>query len=301
MNVRTYAFAQLLRVLPRTRITRAVGMLCDLELPVALSRAAVGAYVRAYDVDLGEAASLNDQPAYGSFDAFFTRSLRAGARSYPPVDHGLVSPADGQLIASGTVTPEGLIEVKGHSYRAVDLLGSPEEAERYAGGQFAVVYLSPRDYHRVHAPAAGSLREVRSYRGDLFPVNRISERHIPGFLVRNRRVAIALDTDSYGQVTLVMVAAMIVGRITVTGITGRDVPFGTHVPDAPRVFDRGAEVGVFHLGSTTVVFAEAGAVPNFDRTAGSIQLGQALTVSPDRRPADQVRAAARPLDGEDEL
>jgi phosphatidylserine decarboxylase len=287
VNVGTYAFAQLLRVLPRTRITRAVGRLCDLELPPALSRAVVGAYVRAYRVDLDEAAPLNGARAYSSFDAFFTRSLRDGARTIQAPDDVLVSPADGRLDAVGTVDPEGAIVVKGRPYRVLDLLGSAGEAARYAGGQFAVVYLSPRDYHRVHAPAAGWLSEVRSYPGELFPVNSVSERHIPGFLARNRRVALAIDSEpggspapgmpAVGRVSVVMVAAMIVGRITVTSMTARDVPFGTHLPDPPPLLGRGSELAVFHLGSTAVIFVEPGKVRPFDRSMGAVKLGDPLS------------------------
>ena len=280
MTAATYAFAQLLRVLPRTQITRAVGRLCELELPPAVSRAVVGAYARAYHVDLGEAEPLNGRGAYRSFDAFFTRRLRDGARANDAPDDVLVSPADGRLDSFGIVAKDGLFRVKGRSWRAADLLGDASdgeaEAERYLGGQFAIIYLSPRDYHRVHAPVAGELREVRSYPGELFPVNSISEAHIPNYLGRNRRVAIRLRTRMLGDVTVVMVAAMIVGRITVTGVEERDVPVGTHRPPGVRL-ERGDELGIFHLGSTAVIFLEPGAKVEFQRSFGSILLGQPMT------------------------
>lgn len=279
MNVGTYAFAQLLRVLPRTRITRAVGRLVDLELPPQLSRAVVGAYVRAYGVDLDEAEPLNGRGAYASFDAFFTRPLRHGARPLSAPPHAMLSPADGRLDAYGPVEADGEILVKGRAYQATDLLASNQAAQRYLGGQFAVIYLSPRDYHRVHAPVAGRITEVRSCPGDLFPVNAVSEQHIPNFLVRNRRVAIELETEPHGVVTVVMVAAMIVGRITVTGIEARDVPYGTHRPSPPIALDRAEELAVFHLGSTAVIFTEPGAVAPFDRPLGSIRLGERMTLS----------------------
>ena len=279
VNVGTYAFAQLLRVLPRTRITRAVGRLVDLELPPWMSRVAVGAYVRAYDVDLDEAEPLNGRGAYESFDAFFTRALRDGARPVADPGDGLISPADGRLDAAGRVEHDGAISVKGRPYRAADLLASDAAVQRYLGGQFAVIYLSPRDYHRVHAPARGRITEVRSCPGDLFPVNSVSEQHIPGFLVRNRRVAIELTTEHAGVVTVVMVAAMIVGRVTVTGVAGDDVPLGTHRPEGIDL-DCGDELAVFHLGSTAVVFTEPGAVPTIDRPFGPIRLGERMSTSP---------------------
>lgn len=274
MTAGTFAMAQLLRVLPRTRITRAVGRLCDMQLPPFLSRAVVSAYVRAYEVDLAEAAPLDDSPTYASFDAFFTRELRDGARAMPPDPTALASPADGRLDAVGPVDG-GQIIVKGKAYDAAELLVSEAAAQRYQGGQFAVIYLSPRDYHRVHSPAKGHLLEVRSAPGELFPVNAVSERHIPQFLTRNRRVAIELATESFGHVTLVMVAAMIVGRVTVTGIEDRDVPLGTIVPDPPLAIERGQEIGIFHLGSTVVMFLEPDRGP-IRHPMGPIRWGAAI-------------------------
>jgi phosphatidylserine decarboxylase len=149
------------------------------------------------------------------------------------------------------------------------------DARRYHGGQFAVVYLSPRDYHRVHAPVSGRVTVVRSMPGDLYPVNSIGERHVPSLFATNRRVAIVIDTERQGKVTVTMVGAMIVGRITVTGVEGRDVPLGTHVLEPPRRVARGDEIGIFHLGSTAVVFVEPGASP-WSRSIGPVLLGEPL-------------------------
>ena len=129
-----------------------------------------------------------------------------------------------------------------------ELVGDPAEVARYEGGQFAIVYLSPRDYHRVHAPVAGEVTLVRSLPGDYFPVNSIGERHVDSLFSINRRVAIVIDTPTKGRVTVVMVGAMIVGRITVRAIDARDVPLGTHVLDPALPVAAGAEIGMFHLG-----------------------------------------------------
>ena len=125
------------------------------------------------------------------------------------------------------------------------------------------MYLSPRDYHRVHAPVAGRVTLVRSMPGDYFPVNSIGERHVDSLFSTNRRVAIAIDTPGHGRVTVVMVGAMIVGRITVCAIDARDVPLGEHVIDPALPVARGDEIGMFHLGSTAVVFVEPGKAPPF--------------------------------------
>lgn len=277
MTAATYAFAQLLRVLPRTQITRAVGKLVDLELPPAVSRAVVGAYSRAYRVDLAEAEPVSG--AYRSFDAFFTRKLREGARTIEAPPGALIAPSDGRLDSFGPVESDGLFTIKGRTYRACDLLGDARDgetqADRYLGGQFAIIYLSPRDYHRVHSPCDGSISAVRSYPGELFPVNAVSEAHIPNYLGRNRRVAIEIQTRDHGLVTVVMVAAMIVGRISVTGIDDRDVRYGRHELGGLAI-GRGDELGIFHLGSTAVLFFEPGAVPPLSPKLGPIRLGDPL-------------------------
>jgi phosphatidylserine decarboxylase len=174
--------------------------------------------------------------------------------------------------------------VKGRPYRVDELLGSEDEARRYEGGQGCVVYLSPRDYHRVHTPASGKIAFVRSMPGDYYPVNAIGVRHDHNLFVRNRRVAIAIDTppeSGLGRVMVVMVAAMVVGRITVTGIDARDVPVGDHELPTPISVERGDEIGIFRLGSTAVVFFEPGVVDRWLVDEGPVRFGQpfALTKS----------------------
>ena len=284
MSVRTYALAQLLRALPRKHISEAVGRAADTPLPAPVSRALVGLYARAYAVDLSDAAWPNGGGTFPSFDAFFTRALRTGARPTAGLPGDVVSPADGRLDALGAVTTDGVMRVKGQDYGATDLVGDAGEAARFAGGQFAVIYLSPRDYHRVHAPAKGEVRLVRSLPGDFFPVNRIGERHVTGLLARNRRVATFLTTPG-GELALVMVAAMIVGRITMRGFPERDVPLGDHPLRAASVA-RGEELGIFHLGSTVVLLQSAGS-QTWTRALGPIRLGETLSPSEEARGGGQ--------------
>jgi phosphatidylserine decarboxylase len=285
MSVASFAAVQILRALPRTRVSRAVGRLCETTLPAGVSRAVVSLYVRAYRVDLDECES--PEGAYPSFDKFFTRQLKPGQRAICPNSGEIASPADGRIEAIGPIDLEGTLLVKGRPYRVAELIGDEADAQRYAGGQFAVVYLSPRDYHRVHAPVAGAITLVRSMPGDLFPVNAIGERHVPSLFSTNRRVAIVIDTDGgsggesaqnqgMGRVTVTMVGAIIVGRITVTALPGPDVPLGDHVLDPPRKVAKGDEIGIFHLGSTAIVFSERGRAAPFGRSVGPVRLGQSL-------------------------
>ena len=244
-----------------------MGRLADVRLHPAVADAVIGLYVRAYRVDLGETQA--PAGSFPSFDAFFTRPLRDGVRTICPDPGALVSPADGRLedtgYIGGPVHAGGALRIKGRDYAVADLVGDPAEAARYEGGQFAIVYLSPRDYHRVHAPVAGQITRVRSMPGDYFPVNSIGEQHIPSLFSINRRVAIVIETPAAGRVTVVMVGAMIVGRITVSVIDARDVPVGDHVITPSRAVASGDEIGMFHLGSTAVVFVENGRAPPFRR------------------------------------
>lgn len=275
MNLVTFTAAQVLRALPRTRISRAVGRLCDAELPPAFSQALVRAYARAYRIDLDEYAHPNG--AYKSFDAFFTRELKPGLR---PFEGDIASPADGKIESRGEIHLDATLRVKGRPYRVEELVGDAEDAKRYAGGQFAIVYLSPRDYHRVHSPVEGRIARVRSLPGDLFPVNSIGERHVPSLFARNRRVAIVIDTEKLGRVTVVMVGAIVVGRISVRAVPGYDVPLGDHAIEPALPVAQGGEIGTFHLGSTAIVFVEKGASAAWTRPLGPIRLGQSLVEAP---------------------
>jgi phosphatidylserine decarboxylase len=278
MSAVTYATAQLLRVLPRAQISRAVGRLADLEWPPGLVFAAVKLYSHMYDVSLAECA---DRGPWASFDAFFTRRLREGVRPIPAGDpRTVLSPADGRIDSLSRIGKDGRFVVKGRPYEVEELVGDGAEAKRFHGGAGFVVYLSPRDYHRVHAPISGSIRRIRSMPGDYFPVNDVGVRHIPQLLCRNRRVAIEIDSDQgLGKVTVVMVVAIIVGRITTVGVPARDVPLGDHVFDPPVRVARGDEIGIFHLGSTAVVLMEERASGQWLLDEGPVRYGEPVTIN----------------------
>jgi phosphatidylserine decarboxylase len=284
MTAITYATAQILRVLPRTRITRAMGRLADYAWPEPIGKAVVGLYCRAYNVELDECAKAS---GFTSFDEFFTRALRQDARKMPDDVRVAVSPADGRIDSIGPIgvgDARRAFHVKGRPYQVDELVGDADEAKRYEGGTGCVVYLSPRDYHRVHSPVEGAIVSVRSMPGDYYPVNAIGVRHVHNLFVRNRRVAIAIDTppeSGLGRVTVVMVAAMVVGRITVSGIDARDVPTGLHVYTPPLRVARGDEIGIFRLGSTAVVFFERQASLKWLVDEGPVRFGQPFAVRTD--------------------
>jgi len=226
------------------------------------------AYVRVYGVDMTDVAPHHG--AYPTIDAFFTRPLRPGAR---PISHArVVAPADGRLVALGRIEPGARFRVKAQDYTADDLIGEP--ADFYVGGSYAVVYLAPRDYHRVHAPVDGAIRDVRGIPGDVYPVNTLGERHVPRLLVRNARVIVFIENQEFGRVAVVLVGAFSVGRITVPMLPGHVVSKGDHFIEPQRPVLRGDEVGTFHLGSTVVVLV--GADARLAREPGLIQYGQPL-------------------------
>ncbi len=272
MSAVSYVAAQILRMLPRAGIGRVVGRLAEQPLAAPVGRAVVGLYSRAYAVTVDDCLQ---QTGWSSFDAFFTRQLRPGARPVDSDPRTVLSPADGRIESVARIDEGGTFLVKGRPYTVDELVGDAGEATRFRGGAGFVVYLSPSDYHRVHAPVGGEIRRIRSMPGDYYPVNAVGMRHIPSLFCRNRRVAIEIDADpSIGRVTVVMVVAMIVGRITTVGVEAPDVPIGDHVFDPPLRVERGGEIGVFHLGSTAVVLAEKRAARSWLAGAGPIRYGQ---------------------------
>jgi phosphatidylserine decarboxylase len=277
MTAATYVTAQLLRVLPRARIGQAIGKLAVRPWPPLVERAVVTAYSRVYRVALDEAAA----DRWGSFDAFFTRELRRGTRPIDVDPRAIVSPADGRLESATRIATNSTFVVKGRSYSVEELVGGAAEAKRLSGGAGFVVYLSPRDYHRVHAPVGGAIRRIRSLPGDYFPVNAVGLRHVPNLFCRNRRVAVEIDAEGgLGRVTVVLVVAILVGRITTVGVDAADVPFGDHTFDPPIAVSRGDEVGVFHLGSTAVVLLEAAAAGAWALEEGPVRVGQTVIRAP---------------------
>jgi len=247
-------FAALQRLVPQHAVSRAAGMLARTEARW-LKNAFIGAFTRLYDVDLTE-AKRSTPGDYDCFNDFFTRALRPGARPLPDDPLAIVSPADGTVSQAGAITDGGkLLQAKGHTYSLEALIGEP--AGRFEGGTFATVYLAPADYHRVHAPVAGTLVRTRAIAGALYSVNAATEATIPGLFARNERLVCTFDTD-HGQVLVVLVGAMIVASIE-TVWPGPTSPYRGEILTAYDTgVARGAEIGRFLVGSTVIVCLEPG-------------------------------------------
>jgi phosphatidylserine decarboxylase len=249
-------FAMLQRLLPQHALSRLAGRLAEARTPW-LRRALIRTFTRTYGVDLAEAERA-DPEDYETFNDFFTRALRPGARPLAEDPEALLCPADGTISQAGPLDGDRLLQAKGTHYRLDSLVGA-EHAADFHGGSFATVYLAPRDYHRVHLPAAGTLTATTAIPGALFSVNARTEAAVADLFCRNERLVCRFDT-AHGGLLVVLVGAMIVASIeTVWG--GPASPYHREVRNQwQQPFPRGAEIGRFLLGSTVIVCCEPGRV-----------------------------------------
>ncbi|NLY57819.1 MAG: phosphatidylserine decarboxylase [Gammaproteobacteria bacterium] len=218
-------------------------------------------FVKRYQVDMSQAVE-QDPTAYPCFNDFFTRALLPDARPLDSDQQSILCPADGTISQLGRIEHGRIFQAKGHSYSVLELLGgNPEHAAQFQGGEFATVYLSPRDYHRVHMPLTGTLREMIHVPGKLFSVNQTTAENVPALFARNERVVCLFDTEA-GPMAVVLVGAMIVASIETVwaGLVAppqRRVRSEVYGQSAP-VLERGAELGRFKLGSTAIVLFAPG-------------------------------------------
>jgi phosphatidylserine decarboxylase len=256
----------LLQRLPQASMSRSFGRLADIPLPRGTRRAVLGAFARAVGIDLDEAE--HDLTEYESLNAFFVRRLRAGARHWPADPAVAASPVDGVVGQLGTIRSGRLIQAKGRIYAAADLLADPEEATRYEDGAFITIYLSPRHYHRIHAPCGGAIAAASHVPGALLPVNQPAVMHLQDLFPRNERVICCIDS-TLGRMAVVAVGAYNVGRISTAfdmdwAGPGGSVANRRHAAPERRVYDpplsvaQGDEIMAFHLGSTIVMLLEPG-------------------------------------------
>ncbi|MBL4834254.1 MAG: phosphatidylserine decarboxylase [Pseudomonas sp.] len=261
-------------LLPQHLLSRLAGCIADCKWPW-LKNAFIGWFAKRYQVDMSEA--VEERPtAYGSFNDFFTRALKDGARPLDPAPESVLCPADGAISQLGAIEHGRIFQAKGQSFSTLELLGgNPEHAALFQGGQFATVYLSPRDYHRVHMPLGGVLREMIYVPGKLFSVNRNTAENVPELFARNERVVCLFDTEA-GPMAVVLVGAMIVasvetpwaGLVTPPRRELRAQRYGQAAPTLAR----GEEMGRFKLGSTAIVLFGPGRTHWED----SLQAGDAV-------------------------
>ena len=246
-------------LLPKQALTALAGTIARAQAGAATT-ALIRWFVGRYGVNMAEAANP-DPAAYASFNDFFTRALKPGARPLAGAD--LLCPVDGAISQFGAIDGERIFQAKGHDYTATALVGGDAAlAAQFHGGHFATLYLSPKDYHRIHMPCAGRLRRMIHVPGALFSVNPTTARGVPGLFARNERVVCVFDGE-HGPWVLVLVGATIVGSMATVwhGVVNPPRP-GTlrdwRYDDREITLARGAEMGRFLLGSTVVLLFPKG-------------------------------------------
>ncbi|MDP6536449.1 MAG: archaetidylserine decarboxylase [Gammaproteobacteria bacterium] len=275
-------FVLLQYLLPQHALSRFVALFAEGSF---LKNALIKTFIRRYRVDLSEAL-ISDPAEFASFNAFFTRELKPGARPIEDAGDSFVCPADGTISQLGNISNDQLLQAKGRHYSVVDLLGGDTElAAQFLDGSFATVYLSPRDYHRVHMPLAGRLDRMVYIPGKLFSVNARTTAAVPNLFARNERVACLFQSDA-GPMALILVGAMIVAGIETVwsgqvcpGLKSRTVRESSYTDHSPPIeLPTGAEMGRFKLGSTVIALFGPGAV-DLDSTLmpeAAVRMGQAM-------------------------
>lgn len=281
--MKTSLFAGLQHILPHHLISRAVHCFVESRIPW-LKNNLIHFIAKRYGVDMSEAEEERLE-AYSNFNDFFTRALKSDARPLPDDQQMIVSPADGAISQIGAINNGRIFQAKGHDYSLIELLGGDVKlSQEFMGGQFATVYLAPRDYHRVHTPAGGRLRQMIHVPGRLFSVNQETVENIPNLFARNERVISIFDTDN-GPMAVIMVGAMIVASIE-TVWAGLVTP---HRKKVRRIdyragsqttveLSRGDELGRFKMGSTAIILFGKDQVDWLKhwQAGNSIKMGEAM-------------------------
>lgn len=250
------------RLLPKHRLSRAVAKLAESERPW-LKNLLIKAAIRAFDINMQEAISDNIDD-YENFNAFFTRELKADARPLDSDPSTVISPADGVVSQAGDIVSNRVLQAKGIDYSVARLVGDSTQAKLYNNGTFATIYLSPKDYHRVHIPADGQLLSTRYIPGELFSVNQQTAETLPGLFARNERLVCEFKSQEIGHFSVILVGAMLVAGIeTVWGGFEQPGPGSVRETDfstADKTYSKGDEIGRFKFGSTVILLFQSNQV-----------------------------------------
>lgn len=243
-----------LKIFPKELATRFVGYISDLRIPKILLGPMIEAYSLAFGAKLGESEKQIHE--FATFNEFFTRKLKAGARKIAASKSAIISPVDGTIQDFGKIDTGKLIQAKGNDYSLEALLYDDVAAKAFRGGSFITIYLHPRDYHRIHAPLSGKITGYQYIPGALFPVNSLSLNAVDGLFARNERLITYLET-SLGKVAVVAVGACLVGRIRASycGFVAKSSVIAPVKCEFSRKIDvkKGDELGMFELGSTVIL------------------------------------------------
>ena len=282
-SLRDRLFVAMQHALPQHFLSRIVLRVTRIRMwPV--KNLLIRSFLRGFKVNMREAA-LPNPLQYPSFNAFFTRALRHGARATDIDPGALVSPVDGTVSQIGRLDGSKLLQAKGHDYTLEALLdGAPEWAQRFTGGAFATLYLAPYNYHRIHMPIAGTLRAAWFVPGKLFSVNAVTAAAVPGLFAKNERVVCVFE-DGPRAFAMVLVGALFVGSIATVwhgDVAPRSPPQRADLPldtsRSPLKLSKGAEMGRFNMGSTVILLTPPDLLnwlPKF-ATGSRVEVGQML-------------------------
>jgi phosphatidylserine decarboxylase len=254
--MKSFFFITLQYLLPQHTLSRIAGWIAETEI-VWIKSTFINWFIQRYQVDMS-IAEQTDPEAYKNFNQFFTRSLANGQRPINTGKSAIACPADGCISQLGSIKNGHIFQAKGHEYSLLELVGGDTTiAKEFVDGTFSTIYLSPKDYHRVHMPLAGTLQTMVHIPGDLFSVNETTAANVPRLFARNERVVALFSTDS-GPMAVILVGAMIVASIE-TVWAGLVTPIKKQVHtihyhrDSSIQLDKGDEMGRFKLGSTAIV------------------------------------------------
>jgi len=281
--------------LPKRLLTQLAGKLAGLEGGKATT-AVIRWFAKRYGVNMAEAANA-DPASYASFNQFFTRPLREGVR--PIADADFVCPVDGAISQFGPIEFDQVFQAKGHFYSTTALVGGDRAlAARFENGDFATIYLSPRDYHRIHMPCAGRLTQMIHVPGELFSVNPATARGVPGLFARNERVVCVFEGE-FGPFVMVLVGATIVGSMATVWHGVVNPPRRPDIvkrgyAEGEVVLEKGAEMGRFLLGSTVVMLFPQDVLRFGSDWApgGPVRMGEPMARAKSGAPSDGAPALA---------
>lgn len=291
MLIKNLLFVLIQYLLPHHLLSRVIGKLADSEISF-IKKTFIEFFMKRFQIDLQEAVRENPEN-YKNFNDFFTRQLKPNVRPIAAEEEVWVSPVDGAVSQAGTINDGRLLQAKGKSFTLAHLLGGDKaRAKAYANGHFATLYLSPRDYHRIHIPVSAKLLSTTFIPGRLFSVNDTTAKQVSNLFAKNERLVCEFESDA-GKFILVLVGAMIVASIE-TSWAGVVAPIRRQIKQqqfgvAPPSFSKGEEIAQFKLGSTVILITPENLItPEESLTEGAtVKMGQGIarTIKPTPAPA----------------
>ena len=283
MDHRAELFVALQRLLPKHALSRLIAKLAQSK-NIKLKNALINRAIKTFDINMNEAIS-DDLTSYDSFNAFFTRQLKPEAR---PLANGvkvITSPADGVISQAGEISKNRILQAKNVDYSLARLVGDSKQAKQYENGTFSTIYLSPKDYHRVHIPADGQLLSTRYIPGELFSVNQQTAETVPNLFARNERLVCEFKSEQIGYFSVIFVGAMLVAGIeTVWGGMEKPGPGAVRETDYSTQdikFSKGDEIGRFKFGSTVILLFPENCISfeNNIQPLNPVKMGEKIALS----------------------